>query len=774
MGPNWKTSYPGKSDLEALERLVSVEPRDLCLEAKIEYCRATRDLQSCGRTVQHLLVSCGHACLCAECSQRCDVCPICRTPITRPESALRLRLYDELVEAGFVPQGREEDLQERGKDGQFLTPDVRRLCSFFDVALDNNLVSLICHYVSEVCMDECAVSSDALISILLDGDVVKDWCKRMAINIISCLREIYSLGPKQMQSKIDVMFKCLRRLEGVEHVLEALDSPMIDSASPSLLEVRNMLEGVRKASQHLEVMSWFTRHRFLEALPSRFANVGLWRAAVKERKSAAVGRAWSDDESIDQSGASSSATLFIEDAIGNLGIGRDDDEEAGRDILDVGRLKQAGLPSSPFRYRRDSGGHTTFSSSSMIYPPDSIRAAVDLLFLEGSSDLILAKKAIFLYYLFDRHWTLTDASWRSTVDDYVKTFGITRPFMLESLLFYLLDDSSDAALEDACRLLPEIVSPNIHPKVAQVLLERGRADIALSVLRSSGRDGRFGVVSKTESAVAVPLSEATTAVRVRLQCGLLTEAYLYQRAHWSRVKTDELRGRASKIRKLDQQGDETRSWSEEMEVLVGEICWFSIRSRLLKDMIELPWLGDEEKIIRKYLFDQAVEDPSSTAGNFLVVFYIQRCRYTEAYVVHRKLCEVEQQFMACSTDEQRIIHCQNACAHRSRIVDACIDLLPQVERQQLRSGLSNDSSPVELGTTTSLDQMDVERLDSAPSPEVNKVLPSPLFQTSPRKNVGRTSLSRQEGKAYPTVSGRVDYFSSILHGTGVMSADITP
>lgn len=126
---------------------MAVEPRDLCVEAKVEYCRATRDLRSCGRAVQHLLVSCGHACLCAECSQRCDVCPICRVPVTKPESSVRLRLYDELVDAGLLPQAREEESREREKDGQYLTVDVRRLCSFFDVALENNLVSLVCHCI---------------------------------------------------------------------------------------------------------------------------------------------------------------------------------------------------------------------------------------------------------------------------------------------------------------------------------------------------------------------------------------------------------------------------------------------------------------------------------------------------------------------------------------------------------------------------------------------------------------------------------------------------
>jgi E3 ubiquitin-protein ligase HOS1 len=175
-------------------------------------------------------------------------------------------------------------------------------------------------------------------------------------------------------------------------------------------------------------------------------------------------------------------------------------------------------------------------------------------------------------------------------------------------------------------LLPEIVSPSIHPKIPHVLLERGVPDIALSVLRSSGRDGSFGTSDDVDRGVEVSLSEAITAVRVRLECGLLTEAYLYQRAHWSRVKSEDARRRGMRIRKQDLGDlDDTLNWFSELEALVGEICWFSIRCNLLKDLIELPWLSDEENIVKKYLFDQAVQDPSSSAGNFLVMFYIQVC-----------------------------------------------------------------------------------------------------------------------------------------------------
>lgn len=57
----------------------------------------------------------------------------------------------------------------------------------------------------------------------------------------------------------------------------------------------------------------------------------------------------------------------------------------------------------------------------------------------------------FLYFLFDRHWTVPDGNWRGVVDDYVATFSIPRHFMLESLVFYLLDDSSDQSLEVSFR-----------------------------------------------------------------------------------------------------------------------------------------------------------------------------------------------------------------------------------------------------------------------------------------------------------------------------------
>lgn len=131
----------------ALEHLASIELIELCNEAKVERCRATRDLRSCGRSVESVLNSCGHASLCAECSQRCDICPICRIPLPKNGNRLQLRLYYECIEAGLISKRCDDRFQEKEETDQQLTADVDRLYSLFDVAIENNLVSLICHCI---------------------------------------------------------------------------------------------------------------------------------------------------------------------------------------------------------------------------------------------------------------------------------------------------------------------------------------------------------------------------------------------------------------------------------------------------------------------------------------------------------------------------------------------------------------------------------------------------------------------------------------------------
>ncbi|KAK6117455.1 hypothetical protein DH2020_048782 [Rehmannia glutinosa] len=669
VGPKFDEPTASRSQ-KALVRLASIDPIELCNEAKVERCRATRDLRSCGRYVQRVLISCGHAALCEECSQRCDVCPICRVALPKGGNDLPLRLYYECIEAGLISKRCDDRLRDKEDGENQLIADVQRLYSLFDVALENNLVyyeklgrTVEKHTdITDVCMDESAVSSDPVIAFLLDEKVVKDWCRRTFRNVLTELLAIYKLTVLEMKTKLSLLQKISSKLAAMANVLEVLESSFRDSTSAMLQDLNHLLESILKTKQHLEIMIWCIRHQFLENVRSRYSDIASWSSSFRERKSAAIKRAWPDPTNrVLGSGEQSTSSLFIEDALSNL------DTEQGYADKDEGELANASLLSG--------GGNSFFLSKlhgmAACYPFENSRAAVDLLFLQGNSDLVVAKQAIFLYFLFDRHWTMPTDEWRHIVDDFAVTFSITRHSLLESFVFYVLDDHTDEALKEASCLLPEIAGPNIHPKVAQALLERENPDAALMVLRWSGRDG---------AATLVSLGEAVTAVRVRVECGLLTEAFMYQRMICTKVKDKKL------LDAYDDAKEQCGNWLLWLEVLVTEICCLCIRRNLVDRMIELPWNSDEEKHLQKCLFEFATDDPSSTSGSLLVVFYLQRYRYTEAYQVDSKLQTLEEDFISKTRNDEISYKVRSMSHWRKGLVSQSVELLPDVLKQQLKSG----------------------------------------------------------------------------------------
>ncbi|KAL0329516.1 UNVERIFIED_CONTAM: E3 ubiquitin-protein ligase HOS1 [Sesamum radiatum] len=314
-----KFDEPTASSSQALVRLASIDPIELCNEAKVERCRATRDLRSCGRCVQRVLISCGHAALCEECSQRCDSCPICRIALPKGTNELPLRLYYECIEAGLISKRCDDRLQDKEDAENQLVADVQRLYILFDVALENNLVSLICHYVTDVCMDESAVSSDPVIAFLLDEKVVKDWCRRTFKIILTELQAIYNLTVLEMKGNLSLLLKISLKLAGMSNVLEVLESSFRGSTSAMLVDLNHLQESIVKTKQHLDIMMWCIRHQFLEKVRSRYSDFALWRSSVRERKSAAIKRAWPDPVSrVIESSEQSASSLFIEDALSNL------------------------------------------------------------------------------------------------------------------------------------------------------------------------------------------------------------------------------------------------------------------------------------------------------------------------------------------------------------------------------------------------------------------------------------------------------------------------
>jgi hypothetical protein len=271
--------------------------------------------------------------------------------------------------------------------------------------------------------------------------------------------------------------------------------------------------------------------------------------------------------------------------------------------------------------------------------------------------------------------------------------------------------------------------------VVKVLLERDRPDAALAVLRASVRDG--------QASGAVPLPEALTTLRVWLHSDLLSEGYMYQRTHCDTVK--------------HQGGD----WAVEMEVLVSEVCRYCVDMGLLDRMVVLPWQIEEEMFVRKCLLEYATRDPSSPAGNLLVVFYVQRCRYLDAQMVHRMLSDFEQRWMGHCTERAKVAHVRNACNKRTRIIEKCMELLPAVQRQQAQNS-----------TLTKVQE---------PQPEIRNVdktrntlsLASPLFVPTDGSMDRKPTQSRDIN--LPSTSAWTDpQKPSILHGLQQIQSPIFP
>ncbi len=83
-----------------------------------------------------------------------------------------------------------------------------------------------------------------------------------------------------------------------------------------------------------------------------------------------------------------------------LRLASDDDGKAGsnKKKLELGWLQEAALVLTPLslRYMQD----VVSLQSGILYLPNNVHAAVDKLFFEGNSDLILAKKAIVPSHLY--------------------------------------------------------------------------------------------------------------------------------------------------------------------------------------------------------------------------------------------------------------------------------------------------------------------------------------------------------------------------------------
>ena len=140
--------------------------------------------------------------------------------------------------------------------------------------------------------------------------------------------------------------------------------------------------------------------------------------------------------------------------------------------------------------------------------------------------------------------------------------------------------------------------------------------MALVVLKGTGH-GSFSATEDIEKDGIPSLSEAVTAVRVRIEYGHLTEAFMYHRSYCSRVKEQ----RAADM--IHAEDTLKSSWVYHIEVMTTEFCTVCIERNFVDKMIDLPWDSEEEKHLHKSLFDSACEMPTKPFGSLLVVYYLR-------------------------------------------------------------------------------------------------------------------------------------------------------
>lgn len=144
---------------------------------------------------------------------------------------------------------------------------------------------------------------------------------------------------------------------------------------------------------------WCIRHEFLENVKPRHAEITTWRTLVRERRSAAVMRSWPDALNNSEESTGQEGSLFIEDALTNL------ETEQGNTMVEELKLAFAQKDGRSSVYRSKIEGIRG------CYPFENVRAAVDILFLRGNSDLVVAKQAIvssfiLILFFFTYFWFL--------------------------------------------------------------------------------------------------------------------------------------------------------------------------------------------------------------------------------------------------------------------------------------------------------------------------------------------------------------------------------
>ncbi|KAL0028141.1 hypothetical protein WJX77_009663 [Trebouxia sp. C0004] len=482
--------------------------------------------------------------------------------MTLAPTAIALQQLADASPASYIQKSNDvrtvRRLFECCKDARLTTgqaqTDVAALEAVFDVALRNGLGCLILDYVQEVCTSRVLVSSDPIDAALLDGSTIEHWCRAAVHRCQDRVLQQLNAGLLERHQQSAILQQESGCINALLLIVRALQQPGMAQGGDMLAEAQRL--------KHLcWVLEWSATQQLLPKA-GRFHSAADWRATVNKRM-----------------GAMHQVRPFLQDLL--QGIAASDSPQG---------------------------------TASSMYPPESLGDFTQTLFLQGktSQSTFRCKLALFLYCLLDRQSGA--GGHQLKLESFREAFDLSRAEVEEWHCQFLLDDaltqSGSSSLQAACTILPGVASCSRGPhhtptpfKFVQVLAALGRPDAALAVLCA-----RAHLSSSVHHSSEEAFQEAQTALFVRLQCGVFTEACTELQAYCGRLSHDK-------------KGERTA-------VLVRQLADWAVGARQMHAVIRLPLDGLEEQILIDW-FHQRMQSRHRVAY-MLPMYYLQRGRIAEA------------------------------------------------------------------------------------------------------------------------------------------------
>lgn len=465
------------------------------------------------------------------------------------------RIHARLTDAGCVNVITEpcEDVHARATNA-----DVERLHEIFDACVAGGAPSVPTHYADEACVDESFVSDDGVEAYVRDGECVLAWAMRALKNASTRLD---GSSGRPDEARASAAEDATRTLDALRRTTETLGADAsgrtAGEVAPQFKRLQSVRDEVVCRQLQAEALLWAARSGLSSgAVGAAHGGPAAWAGAVQRRRAAA-------QECSSDGRFGGPMSTFLDDLL------------AG-----VGEHKPA-------------------------YPFKTVSEAARSVFVEGdaSPTALIAKRCLFLYFLLDSGLPHDGAPL-----DYARQARIHPRLFMETRAAVLLDDmANEAALDEACALLPQIAHPLLPVKFIASLAKRGRSATALMVARARAPHGALATTPDAET-MALDVS-------IRLDCDLVAEAFVAARDSFKLLpKLHEVKtGR----------------------YLVSLLLDHGVRQLCLDNILALPFYGEMEKILLELLWERRESVPIETGVEYL----LNRGRALEAASLYTKAKE---------------------------------------------------------------------------------------------------------------------------------------